>query len=211
MSPTTRPSRGRRGRRWRRARCCRGVEPGATLADWQEQQRLHWSFQHMRELMPSQANPRQRRAPPAARDAAGRRGRDRAGLGADPRAACSGLTETDGFVLKDGAIVTELYTPPMVRRTRHLVMSVSKSIVSCVAGSLCADGLLTRGPRGDVRARARDVRLRRGPRAHRARHAHRRPFPRDLPRPGSEVRVMERSMAGRRATTATPWACTPTS
>ena len=28
--------------------------PGATRADWQEQQRLHWSFQHMRELMPSQ-------------------------------------------------------------------------------------------------------------------------------------------------------------
>lgn len=117
--------------------------PGATLADWQEQKRLHWSFQHMRELIPSQVihgNDVPRQLPEAPLEL----GEVGTGLDWAPTLGeLLGKTETDGFlVLKDGAIVSEIYTPPMVRRTRHLVMSVSKSIVSCVAGSLAADGLL---------------------------------------------------------------------
>lgn len=170
--------------------------PGATLADWQEQQRLHWSFQHMRELMPSQVihgNDVPRPLPETPLEL----GEVATGLDWAPTLAqLLGLTETDGFlVLKDGAIVTELYTPPMVRRTRHLVMSVSKSIVSCVAGSLCADGLLdpeapveTYVPElatsGYAGARVRTVLdMRTGVRFHET-----------YLDPGSEVRVMERSM-----------------
>ena len=52
-------------------------------------------------------------------------------------------SETDALlVIKDGTVVFERYFDPMHARSRHLVMSVSKSIVSAVAASVSADGLL---------------------------------------------------------------------
>ncbi len=52
-------------------------------------------------------------------------------------------SQTDGFlVIKDDVVAFERYFDPMSRRSRHLVMSVSKSIVSGVAATLCAEGLL---------------------------------------------------------------------
>ncbi len=52
-------------------------------------------------------------------------------------------TDTDAFlVVHDGQLVTEQYDHGMTRRRRHLVMSVTKSVVSCVAASLAHDGLL---------------------------------------------------------------------
>lgn len=119
------------------------TSPGATLANWQEQEHLRWSFQHMRELIPSQVihgNDVPRPLPELPHQL------EDLATGVDWAPTLAELltqTQTDGLlVLKDGQIVTEMYTPPMVRRTRHLVMSVSKSIVSCVAGSLAGDGLL---------------------------------------------------------------------
>jgi CubicO group peptidase (beta-lactamase class C family) len=53
------------------------------------------------------------------------------------------VTDTDGFlVLHRGDLVFEWYHAPMTPRRRHLVMSVTKSVVSCVAASLWVDGLL---------------------------------------------------------------------
>ncbi|GAB96543.1 hypothetical protein BJY21_000281 [Kineosphaera limosa] len=118
-------------------------EPLVSLANWQEPHNVRWSFQHMRELMPSaviHGNDNPRPLP--------ERHFDLDGLETELEWAPSvadllRATQTDGFlVMHHGRIVTEQYTPPMVRRTRHLVMSVSKSIVSCVAGSLAGDGLL---------------------------------------------------------------------
>ncbi len=52
-------------------------------------------------------------------------------------------TETDGFmVLHRDHVVDERYFGAMGTDTPHLVMSMSKSIVSCVAATLVRDGLL---------------------------------------------------------------------
>ncbi len=105
-------------------------------------------------------------------------------------------SQTDGFlVIKDDVVAFERYFDPMSRRSRHLVMSVSKSIVSSVAATLFADGLLdpdapveTYVPElaesGYAGARVRDVLdMRTGVR-----------FSEAYLDPLSEVRVMERSM-----------------
>ncbi len=118
-------------------------EPLVSLANWQEPHNLRWSFQHMRELMPSQAihgNDEPRPLPQDLQEL----GAVTTDLAWAPTLAeLLTATQTDGFlVLHHGRIVTEQYAGAMVRRTRHLVMSVSKSIVSAVAGSLAGDGLL---------------------------------------------------------------------
>ncbi|HEY5843081.1 MAG TPA: serine hydrolase, partial [Mycobacterium sp.] len=65
-------------------------------------------------------------------------------------------TFTDGLlVLHEGAVVTERYFEGMTASTRHLVMSVSKSIVGCVAGVLVERGQLD--PRAAVTAYVPEV------------------------------------------------------
>ena len=119
-------------------------QPPVNLSNWQMGANVHWSFQHMRELMPSQVIagsdvPRPLREDP----------QDLGSLALEDIVFATDLDEamagsqTDGFlVIKDGVVVFERYFGPMSRRTHHLVMSVSKSIVSGVAAALCADGLL---------------------------------------------------------------------
>jgi CubicO group peptidase (beta-lactamase class C family) len=52
-------------------------------------------------------------------------------------------TSTDGWiVLHDGVVLAEAYPAAMPPATPHLLMSVSKSLVGCVAGSLVAQGVL---------------------------------------------------------------------
>ncbi|MFZ2502803.1 MAG: serine hydrolase, partial [Nocardioides sp.] len=175
--------------------------PLVTLANWQEEPHQRWAFQHMRELMPSQVidgtdEPRVLPEMP----------QDLLSLPVPPesRAAALGATvsevldasDTDGFmVLHRGQILAEHYTGMMTRRRRHLVMSVTKSIVSCVAGSLTADGILDPeapleayvpeiATSGYAGARVRTLLdMRSGIR-----------FSETYLDPSSEVRVMERSM-----------------
>ncbi len=53
------------------------------------------------------------------------------------------VTYTDGFiVLQDGKVVSEKYYNDMKPDTRHLLMSVSKSVTGTLAGHLVADGRL---------------------------------------------------------------------
>ena len=55
-------------------------------------------------------------------------------------------TYTDALVvLQDGQLVAERYDAGMIAATPHLLMSVSKSIVGCVAGVLADRGLLDPG------------------------------------------------------------------
>ena len=57
-------------------------------------------------------------------------------------------TYTDAFlVLHDGRVVAERYDAGMTAGTRHLLMSVSKSILGCVAGPLACRGCSTSRPR----------------------------------------------------------------
>ncbi|MEI2715215.1 MAG: serine hydrolase [Nocardioides sp.] len=119
-------------------------QPLVTLANWQSPVYLRWAFQHMREVMPSQVihgtdTPRPMPERPLDLGSVQVGGLAMPGTVDDVIAR----TDTDGFlVLHQGELVFERYFGDMVRRSRHLVMSVSKSILSCVAGSLAGDGIL---------------------------------------------------------------------
>jgi CubicO group peptidase (beta-lactamase class C family) len=114
------------------------------LANWQHPASLRWSFRHMRELIPTH--------PIAAGDAVRPLPVHQTDLGdiavtlADGPSTVAqviGMTFTDALlVLHDGVVVTEQYFEGMAPSTRHLVMSVSKSIVGCVAGVLVTGGHL---------------------------------------------------------------------
>ena len=126
-----------------------------TLGNWQDPPFNRWAFQHIRELIPtarisagdggrsdrSTGDDGPRRLPRAERDLSGIRysSGDRDLTVGDMLAE----TYTDGFlVLHRGRIVTEQYFNGMQPDTPHLLMSVSKSVVSTVAGILVDRGLL---------------------------------------------------------------------
>jgi CubicO group peptidase (beta-lactamase class C family) len=116
-----------------------------TLANWQDPPFNRWAFQHLRELIPtariSRGDGQVRPLPRAERDLSGLRYRS----GERDLTVGDMLAETytDGFlVLHRGRIVAESYCNGMRPDTPHLVMSVSKSVVSTVAGILVSQGLL---------------------------------------------------------------------
>lgn len=116
-----------------------------SLGTWQDAENVRWAFRHLRELIPTHAIPA---------------GSSRALTKApDPAVGATGLTRLDGskatadevfagtftdalLVLHDGVILDERYLDGMTEHTPHLLMSVSKSIVGCVAGILRSRGLL---------------------------------------------------------------------
>ena len=108
-----------------------------TLGNWQEPPFNRWSFQHLREIVPTQRITRGARAkalelsdnPPALDHIAVTR------LGAGPSTVGEVLADTwtDAvIVLHDGQVVLERYFGQMRANTPHLLMSVSKSIVGCL-------------------------------------------------------------------------------
>jgi len=119
-------------------------ESQVTLANWQDPPFNRWAFRHIRELIPSQPIPA---GQPAPLPAGGR------SLGNPPVVRLDGSTATvedvladtytDAFVvMHDGQVVAERYYAGMTAGTSHLIMSVSKSVLSCVAGALVHRGLL---------------------------------------------------------------------
>ncbi len=116
-----------------------------TIDNWQEWPTLRHSFQHMREIMPSHVI----RASPYPNGfsyaelswAVG-------GVSVEAREGHTvneiiESTETDGFmVLHRDQVVDERYFGTMGHGTPHLVMSMSKSIVSCVAATLVRNGVI---------------------------------------------------------------------
>src|SRR5580658_4233864 len=116
-----------------------------NLGNWQDPPYNRWAFQHVRELIPTarirRGDGAARRLPRAEGDLSGIRycsdGRE---LTVREMLAES---YTDGFlVLHRGRIVTEQYFNGMRPDTPHLLMSVSKSVVSSVAGILAGQGRL---------------------------------------------------------------------
>lgn len=116
-----------------------------TAAQWQEPEHLRWSFQHMDELFPSATIG-------AAGPAAELAGHPQY-LGALEVPLPGGVslsvaeilvhTRTDAWaVLHGNRLVAEEYFGEMAADTRHLLMSVSKSLVSCVVGSLAGAGAI---------------------------------------------------------------------
>jgi hypothetical protein len=118
-----------------------------TLANWQDPPFNRWAFSHIRELMPTQR--------------IARGDGPVTPLPADPQPLGQvGLRRTDGcesvvdavladtytdavVVVQEGRLVFERYAGETGPETPHLLMSVSKSVVSCVAGILVERGLLT--------------------------------------------------------------------
>ena len=122
-----------------------------TLANWQQAPWNRWSFQHIRQIVPSARVSRGRgpvRELPAAQA-------DLDGLifettqGTSTLAGLLARSYADGFlVLHRGRIVTEQYFNGMERDTPHLLQSVSKSVVGGLTGVLVGRGLLE--PDGQV-------------------------------------------------------------
>jgi CubicO group peptidase (beta-lactamase class C family) len=116
-----------------------------TLANWQDPPFNRWAFQHVRELIPSaRIATRTGRVRPLPRDER-QLGRLTFCWNGHERtvAECLEATWTDGFlVVHRGRVITEQYFNGMRQETPHLLMSVSKSVTSTVAGILADRGLL---------------------------------------------------------------------
>jgi CubicO group peptidase (beta-lactamase class C family) len=120
-------------------------EAQVALGNWQEPPFNRWAFQHVRELIPTARIshgqgpgwplPRAERDVLGIRFAAGGRELTVAELVAE--------TYTDGFlVLHQGRVAAEHYYNGMTPDVPHLLMSVSKSVTSAVAGILAGRGAL---------------------------------------------------------------------
>jgi CubicO group peptidase (beta-lactamase class C family) len=116
-----------------------------TLANWQDPPFNRWAFQHVRELIPTariaRGDGRPWALPRAQRDILRFRFRSE-----DRELTVADLLEetyTDGFlVLHRGQILAEHYFNDMTPDVPHLLMSVSKSVTSAVAGILAGRGQL---------------------------------------------------------------------
>jgi CubicO group peptidase (beta-lactamase class C family) len=123
------------------------LDPGQVPAtDWDRAPWNRWSFQHVREILPTVEVPRgtgpTRQLPRAERDLDDL---EVTGLESETVTLSAFLdqTFTDGFiVLSDGAIVYERYLNGMDERTLHLSQSVAKSFVGMLAGILAARGIV---------------------------------------------------------------------
>ena len=117
-----------------------------TVANWQDPESVRWAFRHMREIIPSQVIP----AGPAPAALPPRGDADFAGVSVHRLSGAQSSVEdvfdetsTDALiVLHDGVLLTERYYAGTNPATPHLLMSVSKSLVGCVAGILADRGTL---------------------------------------------------------------------
>ena len=117
----------------------RVVDSPVTLENWRSAPYHRWSFQHVREIVPTADIPN---APERVWDLP-RALADLAGFDLD---AWLTATDTDAFViLHRGTVVCETYAHGMTRQTPHILMSVSKSLTGLVAGILIANGILDAG------------------------------------------------------------------
>jgi len=116
------------------------------MSDWDRAPSNRWSFQHVREILPTAVIARG--AGPArefARRELALEGLAVSGLDAERTTLGAFLEDsfTDGFlVLRDGAIVFEQYLNDMNERTLHLSQSVAKSFTGALAGILVGRGVI---------------------------------------------------------------------
>jgi CubicO group peptidase (beta-lactamase class C family) len=134
------------------------AEAQVTLANWRKPPWLRWSFQHVRELVPSADIPNVPGAVRPLREAPV----DFSGVTVPDGdavlsfAAFLHRTDTDALVvLHRGRLVFEHYANGMTAQTQHILMSVSKSVLGLVAGIVAGQGRLN--PRAEVTAYVPEV------------------------------------------------------
>ena len=119
---------------------------GVSLDSWQTETHLHWSFQHIEELFPTATISRGDGPLAEFADASASVGAVVVGQADGTSMTVNEImaaTNTDGWIVSHhGRLVAEHYHQGMAPGTRHLLMSVSKSLVGVVAGSLIAGGHL---------------------------------------------------------------------
>ena len=122
------------------------VPAGLSLGNWLSSAYSHWSFQHVEDFMPTAVISRGA-GPVAALPAASAPIAEMRVTGTDGVATTVGAvmatTATDGWaVAYRGSMVAEEYLGGLEAQTRHLVFSVSKSLVAAVVGALRGAGAL---------------------------------------------------------------------
>jgi len=122
------------------------VPPGIALDNWMSAPYAHWSFQHVEDFVPTAMIPRGTgpvAALPTARAPVAEIPVTSTGGAATTVSAVMTATATDGWaVAHRGSLVTEEYRDGMGARTRHLLFSVSKSLVAAVVGALHGAGAI---------------------------------------------------------------------
>jgi CubicO group peptidase (beta-lactamase class C family) len=120
-----------------------------TLANWQLPPYNRWSFSHMRELVPTQRISRGQGPVtplPADPQPLGQLTLLRVnGTQATIDEVLDGTYTDAAAVVHGGRVVFERYAGETAPGTPHLLMSISKSFVSCVVGNLVERGLLSPG------------------------------------------------------------------
>lgn len=108
----------------------------ATLANWRQTPFSHWSFHHVREIVPTAGiahDPGDIWALPLGE----------ADLsGADLDSAVTGMANDALVILHRGQLVHESYRNAMTAEDPHILFSVSKSLLGLVAGVLAGRGVL---------------------------------------------------------------------
>ena len=116
------------------------VPAGISLSNWLSAPYAHWSFQHVEDVVATAVIPRG--IEPAAELLAAN-----VPVAEVPMISTAGVattvgsvlasTDTDGWaVASRGKLVAEEYRNGLVSETRHLLFSVSKSLVAAVVGAL---------------------------------------------------------------------------
>ncbi len=123
-----------------------GVPAGISLDNWLSPPYSHWSFQHVEDFVPTAVISRGT-GPVAVLPAAGAAMAEIRLTGTDGMATTVGevmtATATDGWaVAYRGSMVAEEYLDGMGPQTRHLLFSVSKSLVAAVVGALHGTGAI---------------------------------------------------------------------
>jgi CubicO group peptidase (beta-lactamase class C family) len=122
------------------------AEQQVTLANWRKPPFNEWSFQHVREIIPTADIPND---PDNIRKLASAPQNGFADLSIKSEGGACGLeaflraTDTDGLlIMRGGRILYEFYDNAMGPDTPHIFMSVSKSVLGLLAGILVERGAL---------------------------------------------------------------------
>ncbi len=122
------------------------VPAGISLDNWLSPPYAHWSFQHVEDVVPTALISRGTgtvAALPAAHAPLGQVRVQRTDGLATTVGAVMAATATDGWAVAwRGSVVTEEYFGGLQPQTRHLLFSVSKSLVAAVVGALHEAGSL---------------------------------------------------------------------
>ncbi len=122
------------------------AESQVTLGNWRKPPFNRWSFQHVREIIPTADIPNDPKHVRELSNSGNDRLRDisiKTDTGTYGLEAFLKATDTDGFaIVRDGRMIYEYYDNGMGADTPHIFMSVSKSVLGLLTGILVEHGVL---------------------------------------------------------------------